>query len=87
MKRIALVVLSALFLTACVSKKKYVALEQTNGELRSELQKTQVEKEDLESKFEEIQMRVDSYNSKISSLTEDNNAKLVNVDGVVKRKR
>ena len=83
MKRIALVVLSALFLTACVSKKKYVALEQTNGELRSELQKTQVEKEDLESKFEEIQMRVDSYNSKISSLTEDNNAKLVNVDGVV----
>lgn len=83
MKRISLIVLSALFLTACVSKKKYLALEQDHGELKSELTKTQVEKEELENKFEAIQARVDSYNSKINSLTEENNAKLVNVDGVV----
>lgn len=83
MKRLSLIVLSALFLTACVSKKKYVALEQDNGELKSELTKTKVEKEELEAKFQAIEARVDSYNSKINSLTEDNNAKLVNVDGVV----
>ncbi|WP_033958402.1 OmpA/MotB family protein [Psychroserpens jangbogonensis] len=83
MKRISVIVLSTLFLTACVSKKKYLALEQDNGELKSELTKTKVEKEELEDKFVAIQERVDSYNSKINSLTEDNNAKLVNVDGVV----
>ncbi|WP_040248983.1 OmpA/MotB family protein [Psychroserpens mesophilus] len=83
MKRLSLIVLSALFLTACVSKKKYVALEQDNGELKSELTKTKVEKEELEAKFQAIEARVDSYNSKINSLTKDNNAKLVNVDGVV----
>ena len=83
MKRISVIVVSALFLTACVSKKKYLALEQDNGELKSELTKTKVEKEELETKFARIQERVDSYNSKISELTEDNNAKLVSVDGVV----
>ncbi|WP_323788911.1 OmpA/MotB family protein [Psychroserpens sp.] len=83
MKRISVIVLSTLFLTACVSKKKYAALEQDNGELKSELTKTKVAKDELEGKFEAIQARVDSYNSKINSLTEDNNAKLVNVDGVV----
>jgi chemotaxis protein MotB len=83
MKRISVIVLSALFLTACVSKKKYLALEQDHGELKSELTKTKVEKEELESKFTKIQQRVDSYNSKINELTDDNNAKLVSVDGVV----
>ncbi|MDG5491598.1 OmpA family protein [Psychroserpens sp. SPM9] len=83
MKRISVLILSALFLTACVSKKKYLALEQDNGELKSELTKTKVEKEELETKFARIQERVDSYNSKINELTEDNNAKLVSVDGVV----
>lgn len=83
MKRISIVVLSALFLTACVSKKKYLALEADNGELKSELTKTKVEKQELETKFEKIQARVDSYNAKINQLTDDNNAKLVSVDGVV----
>ncbi|MCK8481851.1 OmpA/MotB family protein [Psychroserpens algicola] len=83
MKRISVIVLSALFLTACVSKKKYLALEQDNGELKSELTKTKVEKEELETKFAKIQERVDNYNSKINELTEDNNTKLVSVDGVV----
>lgn len=83
MKRISVIVLSALFLTACVSKKKYLALEQDNGELKSELTKTTIEKQELEAKFAKIQDRVDSYNSKINQLTDENNAKLVSVDGVV----
>jgi chemotaxis protein MotB len=83
MKRISVIVLSALFFTACVSKKKYLALEQDHGELKSELTKTTVEKEELESKFSKIQQRVDSYNSKINELTEDNNTKLVSVEGLV----
>jgi chemotaxis protein MotB len=83
MKRISVIVLSALFFTACVSKKKYLALEQDHGELKSELIKTTVEKEELESKFSKIQQRVDSYNSKINELTEDNNTKLVSVEGLV----
>ncbi|MFT5846271.1 flagellar motor protein MotB [Psychroserpens sp.] len=83
MKRISVIVLSALFFTACVSKKKYLALEQDHRELKSELTKTTVEKEELESKFSKIQQRVDSYNSKINELTEDNNTKLVSVEGLV----
>ncbi|TXD84113.1 OmpA family protein [Subsaximicrobium wynnwilliamsii] len=83
MKRITLIVAFAFLITSCVSKKKYMALEQEKGELKSELTKTRVENEELEAKFSEIQSRVDNYNSKISSLTEDNNSKLVNVDGVV----
>ena len=78
-----MVLIATILLTACVSKKKYIALETENGQIKSELQKTRVEKEDLEAKFDAIQSRVDDYNSKISSLTEENNEKLVNVDGVV----
>ena len=68
-----------------------MALEQENGEIKSQLTKTKVEKEDLENKFAKIQNRVDDYNSKISSLNEDvdvlkieNDIKLkVNEDGTV----
>lgn len=84
MKKVAISLLTVVFLTACVSKKKYVALQQENGEIKSELTKTRVEKEELEAKFAAIQERVDEYNSKISSLTESNDAKLVTVgDDVV----
>ena len=83
MKKISILLIATLVLTACVSKKKYIALETENGQIKSELQKTQVEKEDLEAKFDAIQKRVDNYNYKISSLTEENNEKLVSVDGVV----
>lgn len=71
MKKTAILLVSAILLSACVSKKKYVELEQRNGELKSELTKTRVEKEDLENKFAIIQARVDQYNSKINSLNED----------------
>lgn len=79
MKKLSILLLTGVLLSACVSKKKYVALEQENGEIRSELQKTQVAKEDLEAKFDEIQARIDTYNSKINSLTEENDAKIVTV--------
>ncbi|ETN95519.1 chemotaxis protein MotB [Zhouia amylolytica] len=82
MKKVTITLLTFALLTSCVSKKKYVALEQENGEIRSQLQKTEVEKEELEAKFAKIQSRVDEYNSKINSLTEENNSKMVAVDDV-----
>ena len=89
MKKISILLLSGLVLTSCVSKKKYVALEQENGQIKSELTKTRVAKEDLEAKFEVIQARVDQYNKKINSLTdlnaelnEENDAKLETVENI-----
>lgn len=82
MKKISIALLTAVMITSCVSKKKYVALEVENGQITSELQKTRVAKEDLEAKFEAIQARVDNYNKKINSLTAENDAMLVNVDNV-----
>lgn len=74
MKKLSIVLL-AVIVSSCVAKKKYVALQQENGEIKSELQKTRVAKEDLEAKFDKIQARVDEYNSKIMSLKEDNDSK------------
>ncbi|KAB1067997.1 OmpA family protein [Tamlana haliotis] len=75
MKKISIVLVAVLTLS-CVSKKKYIALEHENGELKSELQKTKVENEDLEAKFAQIEERVDSYNAKISSLQAESDTKL-----------
>ncbi len=91
MKKISMLLVATILLSSCVSKKKYMALEQENGEIKSQLTKTRVEKEDLENKFAQIQERVDRYNEKISSLNEDveglkmeNDIKLdVNKDGTV----
>ena len=74
MRKISILFLSAMVLTSCVSKKKYVALETEKGQLLSELTKTRVEKEDLEAKFDAIQVRVDEYNKKINSLSELNSS-------------
>lgn len=82
MKKTAITLFTIAILTSCVSKKKYVELEHEKGEIQSQLQKTQVEKEELETKFSAIQNRVDEYNSKISSLTEENDSKLVTVGDV-----
>ncbi len=70
-------------LGSCVSKKKYVELQHAHGETKSQLTKTQVEKEALETKFKKIETRVSQYNSRINALTEDNNAQLVTTDGAV----
>ena len=89
MKKLSILLLSGLVLTSCVSKKKYVALETENGQIKSELTKTRVEKEDLETKFNAIQVRVDQYNKKINSLSElntelsiENDAKLETIENV-----
>jgi len=81
MRKISILLL-AVIVSSCVSKKKYLALQQENGEIKSELQKTRVEKEDLEAKFDAIQARVDAYNTKIMSLTAENDSKYDIVDNV-----
>lgn len=68
--------MAATTLTSCVSKKKYVALEEDYNTTRSNLQQTQVEKEELERRLNAIEERVSDYNAKINSLTEENEQKL-----------
>ena len=75
-KKIIAVVILATLLTSCVSKKKYVELEQDLTDTKGELQKTTIEKENLEAKFAVIEKRVDVYNSKINSLQEENDAQM-----------
>ena len=77
--KVALSVLVALLMFSCVSKKKYVELENNYENTRSELQKTRVEKENLESKMAEIQMRVERYNNKIASLNSEKDDMMVSV--------
>jgi len=83
MKKTVLALGSIVLMSSCVSKKKFVELQQLQGETKSQLVKTVVEKEELEAKFAKIEARVSDYNSKINALTEDNNAKLISADGVV----
>ncbi|MFL1895351.1 flagellar motor protein MotB [Aquimarina sp. 2-A2] len=81
MKKVfTLIILTGIITTSCVSKKKYLAVEQDLQNTRSSLQKTTVEKEALETKFAQIEARVEDYNAKINSLTEDNNEQMVMVD-------
>jgi chemotaxis protein MotB len=90
-KTVVLLIVLGITLTSCVSKKKYVALEQDLINTKGNLQKTTVEKEELESKMAKIRKRVEEYNSKINSLNEtkeslnqalmnEKNEKLVIVD-------
>ncbi|MEZ4857656.1 MAG: flagellar motor protein MotB [Flavobacteriaceae bacterium] len=76
-----------LTLTSCVSKKKYVALENQYNDTRATLQKTQLEKEEIEAKYTVIEERVANYNAKIKSLSEANvtleNTNLRNYGNVV----
>jgi chemotaxis protein MotB len=77
MKRtIVVTVLAATMLSSCVSKKKYVALEDELSDTKSTLQKTQVEKEEIEEKYARIEERVADYNSKINSLRAENDSKM-----------
>lgn len=83
-KAIVLSLCAGVFLTAsCVSKKKYVELEDQYNNTRSTLSKTQMEKEEIEAKYAKIEERVASYNQKIQSLTDSNNDRLQNIDNVV----
>ncbi|MDO7171431.1 flagellar motor protein MotB [Mariniflexile sp. AS56] len=82
MRKVSLVVLATIFMTACVSKKKYVALEHENGQIKSALTKTQFEKEELETKFAKIEARVEAFNTKINTLTAENDVKMESVGNV-----
>ena len=73
-KLIIPVVAISLLATSCVSKKKYVALENQLTDTKGTLQKTTLEKEALEGKFAKIENRVASYNEKINSLKSDNSS-------------
>lgn len=83
MKKLSIIgVASIVLLSSCVSKKKYVALEDNLAQTQSRLTKTQVEKEELETKMAKIEARVEEYNSKINSLKEINNSQYTTVDDV-----
>ncbi len=82
MKKAAVGLLSLALLASCVSKKKYVALEDNLSQTQSALTKTQVEKEELETKMAKIEARVDAYNEKINSLKDINDQQLTTVDDV-----
>lgn len=66
--------LGILLLTSasCVSKKKYVELESEYNQTRSQLAKTQTEKEAIEAKYARIEERVSDYHAKINSLRNTN---------------
>ena len=83
MKKLSVVgIFSIALLTSCVSKKKYVALEDNLAQTQSMLTKSQVEKEELEPKFSNIEARVAEYNSKINSLKEMNDIQYTSVNDV-----
>lgn len=83
MKKLSIIgVMSIALLSSCVSKKKYVALEDNLAQTQSRLTKTQVEKEELETKMAKIEARVEEYNSKINSLKEINDSQYTSVDDV-----
>jgi len=79
-KKIIAVAILTVLLSSCVSKKDYTALEQDLIDTKGELQKTTLEKEELEAKFAKIEVRVDEYNAKINSLQETNDEQMVFVD-------
>ena len=79
-KTFVIIAITALSLTSCVSKKKYVALQSEYDTTKVTLNKTKVEKEELESKYGAIQKRVTEYNSKINSLKDINNQLTVEND-------
>ena len=66
------VTIFALLATSCVSKKKYIALESQFTNVKGNLQKTILEKDNLVAKFATIERRVNKYNQKINSLKSDN---------------
>ncbi|MBL4746927.1 MAG: OmpA family protein [Flavobacteriaceae bacterium] len=90
MKKIIILLSVITIMTSCVSKKKYVALEDRYDITKGNLHKSTIERELLEAKFAKIEKRVSSYNEKINSLRDlnsglqkENDVKLDMIDGVV----
>ncbi|MFN3802694.1 OmpA/MotB family protein [Belliella pelovolcani] len=90
MKRvITITLLSGALVASCVSKKKYVALENDYNttaymlsETTAEKEKLEEEKRILEDRFARIERRVEEYNAKINSLREESDSKYT-LDGAV----
>ena len=66
--------LIALTASSCVSKKKYVALQDNYEQTQSALTKSNFEKEELQNKFSRIEARVSDNNKKLVSLADENSA-------------
>lgn len=66
--------LIALTGVSCVSKKKYVALQDNYERTQSALTKSNFEREELQAKVTKIESRVADYNKKIMSLADENTA-------------
>lgn len=75
-KNVLVALMSIAMLSSCVSKKKYVELENQLSDTQSNLQRTTMEKEEAQRKLDAIEARVADYNAKINSLQEDNDNRL-----------
>ncbi len=81
MKNFLVIAAVSVSVVSCVSKKKFIELEGKHEQTVSSLQKTRIEKEELEGKFARIESRAAAYNRKINSLTDENEAKLDVIEG------
>ncbi|SDG64209.1 OmpA/MotB family protein [Psychroflexus sediminis] len=77
--KIVLALSTAVIMSGCVSKKKYTELQTNLDQTKSELMQTRVEKEELEDQMNQIEMRVERYNSKIASLQTEKEGMMVSV--------
>ncbi len=68
MKKLICIVTLSISIASCVSKKKYVELDGKYKATQTSLQKTTLERDELQAKFTKIEERVVSYNEKINSL-------------------
>lgn len=78
-KKIVLALSAVALMSGCVSKKKYTELETNLDDTKSELMQTRVEKEKLETQMNQIEMRVERYNSKIASLQTEKDGMMVSI--------
>lgn len=82
-KMVTMLIASGL-IVSCVSKKKYTELEGKYNSTVSTLQEERLENERLESRMNEINLRVDRYNAKIASLRTEKEGMLTsNESGLV----
>lgn len=84
MKKIGLVVFSALIITSCVSKKKFDQTENLLMVAESRLSKAQNEKSECAEENEELQATVESYYQRIYELQKENENRIgLNPDGTL----
>ncbi len=76
MKKNLLLIMSIAMMSSCVSKKKYVELENQLSNTQSNLQRTTMEKEEAQRKLDAIEARVADYNARINSLQESNDDRM-----------